>query len=68
MKSLLNQIRTEKKKKNENLDKIKHLEILLVRIKYANNANKLENALKEINKIHVVNKNLHEIKQEILVD
>ena len=68
MKLLLNKIKSEKRKKNKNLDKIKELEILLVNIKYANNSNKLQSALKELNKIQVVNKNLHEIKQEILQD
>ena len=68
MKILINKIKTEKKMKNKNLDKIKQLEILLVKIKYANNSNKLQSALKELNKIQVVNKNLHEIKQEILQD
>ena len=68
MKLLLNKIKSEKRKKNKNLDKIKNLEILLVNIKYANNPNKLQSALKELNKIQVVNKNLHEIKQEILLD
>ena len=66
MKSFLNQIKTEKK--NKNFDKIKELEIDLVRIKYANNPNKLESALKELNEIQVINKNLHEIKNEILLD
>ena len=65
MKLLLNKIKTEKKKKNKNLEKIKQLEILLVNIKYANDPKKLENALKELNKIQVVDKNLHEIKHEI---
>ena len=68
MKSLLNKIKSEKKKKNKNLDLIKQLETLLVNIIYANDPNKLENALKELNKIQVVKKNLHEIKQEILID
>ena len=68
MKILLNKIKSEKRKKNKNLDKIKELEILLVNIKYANDPNKLESELKELNKIQVVNKNLHEIKQEILSD
>ena len=36
MKLILNKIKTEKKKKNKNLDKTKQLEILLVNIKYAN--------------------------------
>ena len=68
MKSLLNRIKSEKKKKNKNFDKIKQLEILLVNIKYANNPNKLEEALKELNKIQDIDKNLHEIKNEILQD
>ena len=57
MKLLLNKIKPEKKKKNKNLDKIKQLEKLLFNIKYANDPNKLENALKELNKIQVVKKN-----------
>ena len=68
MKLLLNKIKSEKKKKNKNLDKIKELEILLVNIKYANDPNKLQSELKELNKIQIVNKNLHEIKPEILID
>ena len=66
MKLLLNKIKSEKKKKNKNFDKIRQLEILLVNIKYANDPNKLENALKELNEIEVIDKNLHEIKNEIL--
>ena len=68
MKLLLKKIKSEKRKRNKNFDKIKQLEILLVRIKYADNPNKLESALKELNKIQVIDKNLHEIKQEILLD
>ena len=68
MKILLNKIKSEKKKKYKNLDKIKQLEILLVRIKYADKPNKLQSALKELNKIQVIDKNLHEIKYEILQD
>ena len=68
MKLLLNKIKSEKKKENKDLDKIKQLEIPIVNIKYANNPNKLQSELKELNKIQVVNKNLHEIKQEILED
>ena len=68
MKLLLNIIKSEKKKKNKNLDKIKQLEILLVNIKYGNDPNKLQSALKELNKIQVINKNLHGIKEEILQD
>ena len=44
----------QKKKKNKNLDKIKELEIELVKIKYANNPNILKYELKELNKVHVV--------------
>ena len=42
MKLFLSKIKSEKKKKIKNFDKIKHLEILLVRIKYAHNRNKLK--------------------------
>ena len=45
MNLLLNKIKSEKKKENKNFDKIKQLEILLVRIKYAEKPDKLENAL-----------------------
>ena len=68
MKLLSNKIRTEKKQKKKNFDKIIQLEILLVRIKYADKPIKLERALRELNKIQVINKNLHEIKNEILLD
>ena len=66
MKLLLNKIKTEKKKKNKIFDKIKQFEFLLARIKYADNPNKLESALKELNEIEVIDKNLHGIKNEIL--
>ena len=68
MKLLLNKIKSEKKKKYKNFNKIKQLEIILVIIKYANDPIKLENALKDLNKSQVIDKNLHEIKNEILVD
>ena len=48
MKLLLNKIKSEKKKKNRDLDKIKELEIRLVKIKYVNNPNKLKDALIEL--------------------
>ena len=67
MKSLLNKIKSEKEKKNKIFDNINQLEILLVRNKYANNPNKLESALKELNKIQVIDKNLHEIKNKIIL-
>ena len=69
MKLLIKKIqKKEKKKKKKNFDKIKQLEILLVRIKFANKPDKLQSALKEFKKIQVIDKNLHEIKQEILQD
>ena len=46
MKLLLNKIKSEKRKRNKTLDKIKELEILLVKIKYANDPNILTYALK----------------------
>ena len=68
MKSILNKIKSVKKKKNRNIDKITQLKIQLVSIRYANDLKKLNNALKELSKIQVSDKNLHEIKQEILED
>ena len=65
---ILNKIKTEKKKNNKNFDKNKNLEIEVVKIKYANNHYKLQSALKELNESHVFNKNIHEIKNETLVD
>ena len=46
----------------------KELERKLVEIKNANNPNKLQSQLKELNKIQVIDKNLHELKNEILLD
>ena len=68
MKFLINKIKTEEKKKNN--DKIKQLEDELSKIEYSDNLDKLQNALKEKNEleIRVINKNLHEIKNEILPD
>ena len=66
VKLLLNKIKSEKKKKN--FDKIQQLEILLVRIEYADKLHKLESALRELNKVQVIDENLHEIKYEILLD
>ena len=67
MKLLINKIKSEKKKKKK-FDKMKQLEILLVRIKYADKPDKLESVLKELDKIQVIDKNLHEIKNEIFLD
>ena len=67
-KLLLNKIKDEKKKKNKSFDEIKQLELLIFKIKYSNNPDKLQNALKEFNKIRVVAKNLGKIRTEILVD
>ena len=68
MKLILNKIKSEKKKKNKNFDKVKHLEIFLIRIKHADKPNKLENALQELKKIQIFDKNLHEIKNELLLN
>ena len=54
MKSLLNKIKTEKKKKNKNFDKIEELEIELVKIKYDKNPKNLQSELKDLNKVQVV--------------
>ena len=67
MNLLSNKIQTEKKRK-KNILKIEEFEIELVKMKYANNPKKFQSELKEIKKFHVVNKNLHEIKNEILID
>ena len=61
MKTLLNEIKSQKKKRNKNIAKIKELELELLKIKYLKKPDKLENALKELNKIEVIDKNLHEI-------
>ena len=50
MKLLLNKIKSEKKKKYKNFDRFKELEILSVRIIYSDEPDKLESALKELNK------------------
>ena len=49
MKIILNKIESEKKKKKKNLNKIKDLEIELVKIEYVKNPKKLKSALKELN-------------------
>ena len=64
----LKKIKTEKKWKNENYYKIRELEIELVKIKYSSNPNKLQSELEESNKIHVFDRNLHGIENEILLD
>ena len=68
MKSFINKIKTEKKKKTKNFDKIENLEIELVKINYVSNPSRLKPALKELNEFQVVSKSLHEIKQKILLD
>ena len=68
MKLLLNKFKSEKKKKNKNFAKIKQLDIELVKIKYSNNPDELQNALKELKRIHVLDRNLHEIKIETTGD
>ena len=68
IKFLLNKNKSEKKKKYKNFDENKQVEILLFRIKYADKPDKLESALRELNKIEVIIKNLHEIRSEIILD
>ena len=40
----------------------------MIKVKNVNNPNKLQSELKEINKTHVIEKNLHQIKNERLGD
>ena len=40
----------------------------MVKLKYANNPDKLQSELKELNKVHVDDKNLHENKNDFLGD
>ena len=68
MKILLNKIKSENKKENKIVDEIKELEILLVRIKYADKPDKIESGLRELNRTQFVNKNLHEIEREKIQD
>ena len=65
--SILSKYRSEKKK-YKNFDKTKNFEILLIKIKYTGNPDKLQAALKELNKSHVVDKKLHKIRNDILGD
>ena len=59
MKSLLKKLKQKKR------NKTKQLEIKLVEVKNASNPIKVQSELKELNKIHIVDKNLHEIKNKI---
>ena len=68
VKLLFKKIITEKKIKIKDINKIEQLEFLLVRIKYANNPNKLESALRELNRIEGIDENLHEFKNEKFLD
>ena len=68
LKTTLNKITAEKRKKSKKIDEIKELEIELVKIIYANKPKKLQSELKDLNKIVVIDKNLHEIKSGILLD
>ena len=64
IKLLINKIKSEKKKKNKNFDKIKQVKILLVRIKNSNKPDKLESDLRELNKIEVSIKNYMKLKMK----
>ena len=67
MKSILDKIKSEKKN-IKFFDKIKELEFELVKIKSVNKSNILGSKLKELNEIHVIDKNLNEIKSEIIAE
>ena len=54
-----------RRKKNKNIDKFRELQIELLENKYLNKPGKLEIALRELNKVEVIDKNLHDIKHEI---
>ena len=48
------------------MQKIKELEIDIVKTKYANNPNNLQSQLKKLNKIHLIDENLQEVKNGLL--
>ena len=56
MESFLKKFKSERKTENKNYDKIKQLEITLFKIKYENDPNKLQTELRELNKIHVIDR------------
>ena len=62
------EIELNQKVERKKIDKIKELEIELVKVKYANKPDKSQSKLKELIKIHVFIKNLHEIKNEIKLE
>ena len=65
--SILTKIKSEKKRNIKRMMKLKKkLLILLVRIKYSDNPNKLQNASREVNKMEVFEENLHEFRNELL--
>ena len=66
MESLMNGNNSETN--NKNIEKLEKLEIELVKINYANIPNKSQNDLKELNRIHVFDKHIHEIRHEMLLD
>ena len=66
MKSLLNGNKSETN--NKNIEKLEELEIELVKVNYATIPKKSQNDLKELNKIHDIDKNILEIRHEILLD
>ena len=68
MKILLKKIKSKKKRNTKSSIKLNNYKVLLSRIKYANKPDKLGKALKELNKIQVIDKKLHEIKHEFLLD
>ena len=67
-KLLLKKLKQRRYRKIKKICKIRELEIYSVKVKYSNNPIKLPSELKELIKIHVFDRNLHEIKNEILLD
>ena len=51
-------------KRKKNCDTVKNLEIDLSKRKYSDTPDKLQKVLQELNKIQVVDENLHEIRSK----
>ena len=66
MKLIINKIKPEIKKKKKFFGKSKELEIDIVKIEHSNNPEKLQSEIKELIKTQVIDRNSHEIKNEIL--
>ena len=53
-------------KKEKNFAKSRENEIGIFKVQYANNADKLQYAIENLNKLQVAELNLHEIENDIL--